>query len=305
MSTVSRDCPPCGAIGTVALRSAIGCIGFLLLLGVVSPAVASTSSPGDLICADCHEEVVLGFALGPHARASGGDADNLAACASCHGDATAHVDEGAPMFSFAAEGFADAKSDTCLSCHGTDHAGFDLSQHAAAGLDCTSCHSVHNAEGDRWNMLAVPAFGTPGAEIEGSASCAECHSEVFAQFEFNESHRLQEGIVDCTSCHDPHEPSVRSLLGGFKHEACASCHTDKAGPFVFEHGAGRVEGCSSCHSAHGSPNRHMLAFQSTGELCYSCHAFVPGFHSRFTLESNCTNCHSTIHGSNFDPFFLK
>ena len=32
---------------------------------------------------------------------------------------------------------------------------------------------------------------------------------------------------------------------------------------------------------------------------------VPGFHTRFTNESVCTNCHSTIHGSNFDAAFLK
>jgi hypothetical protein len=49
----------------------------------------------------------------------------------------------------------------------------------------------------------------------------------------------------------------------------------------------------------------MLLFQNVAELCFSCHATVPGFHARFTLETQCTNCHSSIHGSNFDPFFLK
>jgi hypothetical protein len=49
----------------------------------------------------------------------------------------------------------------------------------------------------------------------------------------------------------------------------------------------------------------MLKFQRTAELCFSCHAQVPGFHSRFTLDTVCTNCHATVHGSNFDRFFLK
>ena len=95
------------------------------------------------------------------------------------------------------------------------------------------------------------------------------------------------------------------LLGGFKQQQCTSCHTDKEGPFVFEHGSQRVEGCVACHDPHGSPNRHLLTFQSVADLCYSCHGVVPGFHTRFIADSQCTNCHSTIHGSNFDPFLLK
>jgi hypothetical protein len=51
----------------------------------------------------------------------------------------------------------------------------------------------------------------------------------------------------------------------------------------------------------------MLAFQDLGQLCYSCHAEVPGFHlgGRFGEDANCTNCHSAIHGSNFHPAFLQ
>jgi hypothetical protein len=40
---------------------------------------------------------------------------------------------------------------------------------------------------------------------------------------------------------------------------------------------------------------------------------VPGFHGgasvaappRFDLATQCTNCHAAIHGSHFDPFFLR
>ncbi len=111
--------------------------------------------------------------------------------------------------------------------------------------------------------------------------------------------------MECISCHDPHKPSSRMMLGGFKQEACVRCHADKDGPYVFEHPALRVEGCVACHSPHGSPNRHLLHFQKDAELCLSCHALVPGFHSRFTLDTNCANCHSSIHGSNLDPGFLR
>jgi DmsE family decaheme c-type cytochrome len=146
-----------------------------------------------------------------------------------------------------------------------------------------------------------------------SRVCTDCHADVLTEFAFNERHRVGEGALECTSCHDPHAASSRSLLGGFKQQQCLACHTDKGGPFVFEHPASRGEGCTACHSSHGSPNRHMLAHQRVGELCFTCHAATPQFHSgfapagppRFGLDTQCTTCHSTLHGSNFDPFFLR
>ena len=121
------------------------------------------------------------------------------------------------------------------SCHGTAHPAWEASSHARAGLDCTSCHGVHgdpfshfHADEPRASELASPRV---------SDVCAGCHTEVFAQFEYNERHRLQEGILECTSCHNPHEQSPRWMLGGFKEESCVDCHVDKGGPFVFEHGS--------------------------------------------------------------------
>ena len=121
----------------------------------------------------------------------------------------------------------------------------------------------------------------------------------------NERHRILEGMVDCTDCHDQHGKSTRASLGGVKQEKCFQCHTDKEGPFVYEHGSIRVEGCTTCHNPHGNVNRHMLAYQQTADLCFSCHAEVPSFHTRFQATTNCTNCHTEIHGSNLSPFFLR
>ena len=261
-------------------------------------------------CADCHEEHVAAFLLTPHSVLdTQGWADLAGAdtsCAACHGDPTTHLDEGGgegTIFSFGAEEMASDKSENCQSCHASAHPRWDATSHARAGLDCTSCHSIHE---DVWRMSDQPELARSSLEPERvSDTCTECHDDVFAQFQFNDRHRLQEGILECTSCHDVHEPSTRWMLGGFKDETCADCHVDKMGPFVFEHGSVRGEDCTACHTPHGSPNRHMLTFQNVAELCYSCHAAVPGFHSRFVLESQCTNCHSTIHGSHLDPFFLK
>jgi DmsE family decaheme c-type cytochrome len=146
---------------------------------------------------------------------------------------------------------------------------------------------------------------------ESSALCADCHAASLAQFDLNERHSLE--TVECVSCHNPHAPENRRMLGGFRQQACAACHLDKEGPFVFEHAASRVEGCTACHTPHGSPNRHLLTHQRVGELCYSCHAVVPQFHlgfspvapPRFDLDTQCTNCHVTIHGSNLNEAFLQ
>lgn len=264
-------------------------------------------------CAACHEDVIAGLAGKPHAAPPGWTAET--ACAACHGDPTAHVEAAgeAPIRSFGAATPLLERIDTCRSCHGDTHPRFLAAPHAQAGMDCASCHTIHGATaaGAAGRALLPPPERGGAGRLDGvSASCAECHADVAHDFELGERHRLQEGILTCASCHDPHAPATRTVLGGFKQEACIDCHTDKGGPFVFEHGSVKVEGCVACHTPHGSINRHMLTFQSTGELCFSCHAVVPGFHvagspTRFNLDTNCTNCHSTIHGSNLDPFFLK
>lgn len=288
----------------------------LLGLGVwiVSADTTPTSDAGGTTaetCADCHAEYVADLRHGHHSAL---DTEGLASradagfsCAACHGDPTKHLAEGTAgtIFAFADEDSSIDRSSRCLTCHATEHPKFQASAHAKAGLACNNCHASHDQKADwnlRGNRQEEPLFPE---YPEGSATCSSCHSAVFAEFEFNERHRLQEGVLECASCHNPHEPQTRVLLGGFKQQACTTCHADKDGPFVFEHGSSRVEGCTACHAVHGSPNRHMLAFQSVADTCYSCHPVAPAFHTRFTAQTVCTNCHSAIHGSNFDKFFLK
>lgn len=279
--------------------------------GHVSAAMAVVES-----CADCHDIDTLGYTHNPHGVLNT-DAELAArfgvsnSCAGCHGDATEHIDtagEDGTIFAFSEDQPATVKIEACLTCHADAHPRFFATAHAQAGLDCSSCHSIHAS--DSAKSLPRPMEGPLAMELAeqvgaADAVCSECHSGVFAEFEFNERHRLQEGIIGCGDCHSPHEPSSRMQLAGFKQQACVDCHADKGGPFVFEHGSSLVEGCTACHTPHGSVNRHMLKTQSVADLCYSCHAAVPGFHTRFTSESQCTNCHVTIHGSNFDEAYLK
>ena len=243
---------------------------------------ATAGDPGARVAAVANADSVVQFHNTPHVLAG-------VSCVSCHSLETL-ADE-------VRTGTAGARK--CLTCHQQAHPRFLSSPHAVIG--CTACHGVHQAP-----VVSPGSAFFRIASITGeSALCASCHEDVAAAFQFNERHRLQEGIVECVDCHDPHAPSERLRLGGFKHEECVACHADKGGPFVFEHGAQRVEGCVACHDPHGSPNRHLLQYQRTADLCYSCHAGVPGFHLNFPPDRDCLECHQSIHGSNVDAHFFQ
>jgi DmsE family decaheme c-type cytochrome len=271
------------------------------------------------LCTACHRDKFDALPHNPHGVLADADwqerTGRAVACLNCHTDAAEHARRGGGRGTVVAfrEEPALERNAICLGCHRTTHPEFDRSPHAQAGLACTSCHSQHTGN-TAATLLRSPNVPADVARLGPRvAICFDCHGERFSEFTQSQHHRLREGALECTSCHDPHAPATRSMLGGFKQEVCIGCHTDKGGPFVFEHPASRTEGCTVCHAPHGSPNRHLLATQPVAELCLSCHAAIPQFHlgfspvgpPRFSLDTQCTNCHSAIHGSNFDPRFLR
>ncbi len=275
----------------------------------------SVATQQSCLASNCHA-YRMAFQSSPHAIL---DTESFAekvgaefSCAACHGPfGEREEQEGVPgcefeVFAFDKEAPPSAKVDRCLACHLSERGAFQNGSHGITGMDCSSCHEIHGSNQGRWPLQRY-SDGSH-ASLQGevpSSPCRACHEDVFHEFEATERHRLQEGVLLCTSCHDPHEPQARWQLGGFKQEACAQCHRDKGGPFVFEHGSVQVEGCVACHTPHGSPNRHLLTYTDVADLCFSCHAAVPSFHARFGSSTQCTNCHSRIHGSNLDPHFLR
>lgn len=249
-------------------------------------------------CAICHEAAVRTYRQSVHARVE--RRGRPGGCEACHGDPRKHVETGGdPAFIFSFDNpdtTTRARIERCLTCHGSDVRTFDFrtADHREGAVACSDCHKPHAAAAR--NRLLVRA---------GHEACLACHEEIRPAINLNERHRIKEGIVQCVDCHDQHGRSLRPRLGGFKQQVCTRCHTDKQGPFMFEHAAVRIEGCVACHEPHGSVNRHLLLYQSTARLCFSCHTAVPGFHSRFNLSTNCVNCHSAIHGSHLSPVFLR
>jgi DmsE family decaheme c-type cytochrome len=261
---------------------------------------------GSEVCATCHTETSTKFASNPHAKLALQHGGKGVTCESCHGPGKAHVESGGDVtktfqFSKASPRMVD---DKCLSCHAGTHANFERTSHGEAGVGCTSCHSGHPTE-DLPHMLKV-------AEPK---LCYGCHTDVKAAFAQPFHHRIPEGVLTCTDCHNPHGTFKDKLLksSADQNAVCTKCHAETAGPFVYEHPPLKLEGCTSCHFPHGSPNPRLLTRNNVNSLCLQCHSAsmnftapgTPSFHNQANQYQACTNCHVQIHGSNANRFFFK
>jgi len=143
------------------------------------------------------------------------------------------------------------------------------------------------------------------------ALCYTCHQTIQAKFALPEHHRVPEGLIKCSDCHNPHGTLNMAGLNKPGSETCVNCHVEKRGPYVYEHPAVKIEGCVTCHNPHGSSNRMLLVRREGRQLCLQCHtgyhaqAGVPHSRLGFQTSGECVRCHVTVHGSNFDPNFLQ
>jgi DmsE family decaheme c-type cytochrome len=279
---------------------------------------------GNEVCKTCHADVWLNFYKNPHYKsiASGKESPDKTGCEGCHGPAGNHVAAGGGKESIGAfSNFTPQQTlNTCLTCHVKDvgKANIRRSVHTDADVVCSNCHSIHKA--------ATPKFLLAKQQTQ---LCESCHTSVRAQFEMPSKHRVNEGVVQCTDCHNPHGSFAATWRMGAKprmveqaldnEEPCLKCHIDKRGPFVFEHEPVRVEGCETCHNPHGSMNAKLLRRPVTFTLCLECHngagtagrenAGVDRLSNAHNLldpkYQRCTLCHVRIHGSNSDSLFLR
>jgi DmsE family decaheme c-type cytochrome len=170
------------------------------------------------------------------------------------------------------------------------------STHNENGITCTSCHSVHHSTLE-FQLVQ-----------KQTALCFSCHAEQKADFQKPFHHRVEEGLIQCNDCHNPHGAARDRQLRSTPDQdmVCFKCHSDKRGPFVFEHEPVKGEGCQTCHTAHGSPYPRMLLTARVNTLCLQCHVTIPtGPHPQNAVRQDCIMCHNSIHGSNIDPTFFK
>jgi DmsE family decaheme c-type cytochrome len=279
---------------------------------------------GSDVCKTCHQDIWANFYKNPHFKslAMGDRPPERTGCESCHGPAKEHVAaRGGKTTIPHAFSLMTPKAtlEACLSCHASDlgKANIQRSEHTLNGVACTSCHSIHRS--------AAPRFLLAKNQNE---MCYTCHGNVRAQFEMPSRHRVDEGFMKCSDCHNPHGGFVTTSAMGQRprmmeraqlvDSPCLNCHTDKRGPFVYEHPSVRVEGCQTCHMPHGSMNAKLLTRPVVFTVCLECHnggasgtrvqgvdLMTPRHNLLDPKFQNCTTCHVRIHGSNADQFFLR
>jgi len=301
--------------------------------GMLKPANPNASDyVGTETCKTCHEDQFKAFSHTAHAQlaAIGSWKEKVTGCESCHGPGKKHVEEGDPtkIINFKNRSPKET-SETCLSCHAgkEERNNFRRGEHWRNDIGCTDCHSAHSNVVGR-NVASSNMFVTsPNAEKPGFSTvrmlkandpqlCTGCHSEVKPQFTAPFHHKVLEGAMRCSDCHNPHggfELKQTRLATGAD-AACIKCHADKQGPFTFEHAPVKTEGCSACHIPHGSSNPRLLRYSAVNQLCLTCHSFIPDVvgadetptsHNQFTQYQNCTACHVKIHGSRTHNLFFR
>jgi DmsE family decaheme c-type cytochrome len=291
------------------------------------PAAAPTAAQGGFtgsnVCRTCHPDVALQFFRNPHYKTiPSGSAPEFTGCEGCHGPGAEHVKAGGGKSTIAAFSAMapSAVLDNCLRCHAKDANRTQIrrSEHTQADVVCSSCHSIHRAQSPRHLLRRSQA------EV-----CYGCHGDVRAQFSLPFKHRVNEGFMNCSDCHNPHGAGApvwkmgvrpRMVQAALQNEQpCMKCHVDKRGPFLFEHAAVRVDGCESCHAPHGSTNARLLRRPAVFTLCLECHTGsgsfgrqadgIPTQSASHNMASpryrNCTTCHIRIHGSNAERTFLR
>ena len=321
----------------------------------LAPGQEGADYVGSDTCQTCHEVQSSHFAKTIHAKLGNEPSwkGKVTGCEACHGPGSKHVElmaevpqGGKPTQPTGHRNIRTLNSDketakqiseACLTCHAgkEEHNNFRRGEHWRNNVGCSDCHSAHdpppNPPRPESHTLVADSSGrridTSVLRLlkdNESQLCLKCHTEQKAQFTMPFRHKVLEGLMKCSDCHNPHGGfETRQLrLATGTDAACNKCHTDKQGPFVFEHSPVKVEGCSICHTPHGANNPKLLTRSHVFQLCIECHTNVQqiridelegapsppsGPAHDLTQERirNCTTCHIAIHGSNNHNFYFR
>lgn len=288
---------------------------------------------GSQSCRACHQSEFESVAETKHGKLEKIAAwkDKVTNCESCHGPGKAHVESDGDITKIISFAHKNSKeiSETCLACHAgrEEHSNFRRGEHWRNNVGCTDCHTAHgpehkNSKTDSITLIGEVSKQNPDAatlEMLNSSEpqlCLKCHSEVRAQFSKPFRHKVMEGAMKCSDCHNPHGgfESKQTRLSVGADLSCVKCHANKQGPFVFEHAPLKIEGCATCHSPHGASNPKMLKRTQVRQLCLECHSSITesfasksaSFHNQASVRyQDCTVCHAAIHGSNTSATFFR
>ena len=278
------------------------CAGALAVGAQSAPPVPAATNGAE--CLSCHAEETRSYPDNPHGKQSVAHGNSAVGCEACHGPGQAHVEAGGDktkIFS-PADATAAKASESCLGCHKDRHTGYERVAHGQGNAGCLGCHSIHKSADKNLLRAAEPAL------------CYGCHADQKEQFALAVHHKVDEGLMRCSDCHDPHgDPPRKNLRSTAAMSAiCTRCHTETAGPWKHEHAAVKTEGCTGCHLPHGGAYPRLLTRENVNTVCLFCHSGAVNFtsatpqpaHTPAAQKQPCTGCHAEVHGSNTSPLFL-
>ena len=281
------------------------------------PSLAGTSNNLGAVAPDtcyrCHGNMAdMQRIAGPH-QICGPNGFNCTTCHDAHGNL-----------------LESSRKDLCLQCHNNSSPtmAWHSSTHNLYGVACTDCHSPH-ASGNVPQLVGISHLDVARPKrlpmsVNEPEACYKCHQEIFAMTSLPSHHPIREGKMFCSDCHDAHGQMDNNLRAETLNLLCWKCHAEKQGPFAYEHPP-VTEDCSICHAAHGTVANNLLKQPATF-LCLRCHVGhrqgahpggsyaadpinEPGLPAPGRLNTDrvpqirpgfytdCTTCHSQIHGS--------
>jgi len=184
-------------------------------------------------------------------------------------------------------------------------------------VTCGTCHQGRinpELQGPALDV-AESAEGHP-VQATPPEPCFQCHADGRAAFSLPFRHKVEEGLISCTDCHERHgaDNKPHPMTATQIDRVCTKCHTETAGPFTHEHAVVKTEGCVACHEPHGGSHPNLLNRAKVDTICLLCHypsrtsttgAPVSQAHDLGTQLQPCTACHADIHGSNTSAALLK
>ena len=270
------------------------------LVSGTSPEV--TKYVGAETCKTCHEEIYNAWEKTPHWKTTqdkeGGPSKQ--GCEGCHGPGADHVAGGGDktkIFVFEKTSTKDVNA-RCLTCHasGTQHMSAINSIHSQNNVSCISCHSPHHSQTKQFLLVK-----------EQPELCYTCHLQQKSQFQMPFHHRVDEGLVQCSDCHNVHGTTgPKQVRASATQDAvCYTCHTDYA---MFGTIQAKWEGLHHVYVYwFGTPmNPIRLYHPYNNRECLHCHAGARSFESAThmammddlksnTLSCTTSGCHDTIH----------
>jgi DmsE family decaheme c-type cytochrome len=172
----------------------------------------------------------------------------------------------------------------CYRCHEEIYGRVNMpSRHPILDgkMVCSRCHDSHGEYQDGLKADSVNEL------------CYECHAEKEGPFVYEHPPVTE----DCAICHEPHGTVASKLLRQPPVFLCLRCHSGHSAHDQFLNGQppGGLD-CDECHAAHNANGQALPPAAPPGTNTLGDMG-VPNALNRRALFTDCTQCHTQVHGS--------